>query len=737
MSAPTITRPRPPSRSNPSNQNRQPVAKRRGRRIFRRLLIASFLLILGATVAGIALFSWAWGTMDLPPEEPLIQTSYMTDVNGDRLATLATAENRTSVDLADVPLVVRQAVLDTEDRDFYTHRGLDPRGIARALVNDVRGESLQGGSTLTQQYVKLEYAGTDRTLERKVREAILAMKLEQQLTKDEIFERYLNAIYLGRGTYGVQAASQAYFGKNVGDLQLPEAAYIAGLIRGPEAADAYNQPEEALQRRNLTLGNMARFGDITNEERDATAAIAMQSYIRPREAAEPQVVQADKGTQYFVDYVRNILIQKYGEQLVTSGGLRVQTTLDPTLQAEAYDSVYGFLKEGEPAGALVSVDNQGHIKAMVGGRDYGTSQVNLATGALGGGSGRQAGSTYKPLELAAALESGVSIDERFPGPAQMNVRGWGATGNLVTNFGNENFGNINLTEATVHSVNTVYAQLVVENGVEGLIDMSKKVGIDGNLQPNNSLVLGTADVSPLEMAEAYMTFGNRGLHVASTPILEVTLANGDVLERNVAEGTQVMSQRTADTVNGVLQQVVQRGTGTAAGIGKPLAGKTGTTENNGDAWFVGYTPTLSTAVWMGYPEGAQKQMSNVRGIAVTGGTFPARIFSSYMQKATVDVDATAFATTTTTAPPTTVAPSTTSTIPSNQPLVTLPDDGSTNRGRGNGNGQLRELSAGKEPIDSASATTTPPRQTTTTTQVTPRRGPPETIVTPVTALQEE
>ncbi len=608
--------------------------------------------------------------MELPKDVPLAQTTILTDANGDRLATLPTGENRVEVDLSQVPEVVRLAVMDTEDHDFYLHRGIDPRGVARALWSDLRGRgNLQGGSTLTQQYVKNQYAGSERTVTRKFREAILSVKLEQKYSKDEILERYLNAIYFGRGAYGVQAASKAYFGKDVQQLGLPEASYLAGLIRAPELADAYLAPDVAASRRALTLGNMTRFGDITPQQETDALAMPLKSYVIARTAQEPATVMSDKGTQYFVDYVRSILIKRYGEKQVTGGGLRVKTTLDPALQSRAYDAVYGTLKPGEPSGALVSVNDRGEIKAMVGGRDYKQSQVNLAVG-TGGGGGRQAGSTFKAFELAAAVEDGVSVKQTFPAPPkivldQPDNKKW-----EVSNFNNESFGRIDLVEATVHSVNTVYAQLVQETGAQELADTAKKVGITSPLDPNDALVLGADNVTPLEMADAYMTFGARGMHVDANPILEVLTPDGKTLEKANPKHTQVINERTADTVNFALQQVVARGTGRAANIGKPLAGKTGTTEDNGDAWFVGYTPNLSTAVWMGYPEGSARKMNNVRGIAVTGGTFPAQIFRSYMTEATKNqdvpkfVDPVDFGTPPVSDRPTTTsAPTTTTTVP--------------------------------------------------------------------------
>ncbi len=718
---------------------RKPKKGSRARVWLRRILVSTILLTLVLAVIVVAMVAWAWNTMSLPPEKPLLQTSFLSDAGGNRLATLGGGEDRVAVRLDQVSPNLRNAVLAVEDNDFYHHRGLDPRGIARALWYDVRsgGANLQGGSTLTQQYVKNQYAGTDRTVERKFREAILSVKLEQKLSKDEIFERYLNAIYLGRGTYGVQAASKAYFNKDAKDLTINEAAYLAGAIRGPEISDPYSSPETALRSRNLALENMERFGYITAADRQASEAVALNSIVIPRAAKEPSTVLAEKGTQYFVDYVRSLLVQRYGERTVVSGGLRVKTTIDLGLQSRAYDSIYNTLQANDPAGALVSVDNNGYIKAMVGGRDYKVSQVNLAAGKAGGGSGRQAGSTMKPIGLAAAIDQGsVTLNSKFPGPAKAEISGWGSN-NLVSNFENENFGDITLKEATIHSVNTVYAQLIVKEGANSVARMAKTMGVAETIPNNNSIILGAVETSPVQMAEAYMTFGQRGLHIRSTPILSVQTADGKDLSWGAPQRAQVMSQKTADAVNDALQGVVERGTGRNAAVGnKPIAGKTGTTDDNGDAWFVGYTPNLTTAVWMGYPEGSQRKMTNVRGIAVTGGSLPARMFGTYMSQALRNVDVPNFATTST---------STTTTEPE---LRELDEDSSGNgdeekskkdrRRNDNGNGDdggdlgnfLRDLGLGggtTQPSDGPSAAGSKPTTTTTPTTTTsePRRRNPQ------------
>ncbi|HVF75943.1 MAG TPA: transglycosylase domain-containing protein [Acidimicrobiales bacterium] len=699
-------RPRP---RRPAPKKRRSFAWR-----YRRLLFLFGLL----AFTGVAGATYLLVRVPLPPERIQAETSFLTDINGNRLAAIATDTNRVNVKLDDVPEVLVDAVLASEDKSFFEHGGLDPVGLARATISDIRGKgALQGGSTITQQYVKNTYLGSDRTLGRKLKEAALAVKVERKLDKREILERYLNTIYFGRGAYGVQAASRAYFGKDVKDVDLRESSYLAGLIRAPVGADALKNPTLAKSRRDSALRLMARAGHISEADRQAAEAVPVESYVVAKEQADPAFAMPDKGTQYFVEHVRRQLVAKYGEATVYGRGLRVKTTLDLAMQSHAYDAVYGFLnRNDDPAGALVAIDDNGHVKAMVGGKDWAASQLNLATGRDGGGSGRQPGSTFKPFVLAETVKQGYTVQSTFPAPAKIVFpKANQGSDYPVENYENEDFGNsLNLVDATKNSVNTVYAQLIDVIGPAKVADTAHHMGIQSDLVPRLSLTLGTSEVSVLEMAAGYTTLANRGERIDPTVIVEVATADGTVLERVRPSRTKVLERRHADVVTYCLQQVVQSGSGTGAQFGKPLAGKTGTTNDFGDAWFVGYTPKLTAAVWMGYPEGNSRKMLNVRGRRVNGGSFPTAIFKRFMTEATKGVDTGSFPAVTS-FPGKTLKPSTrgvietTTTSSSSSTSTTAPAAAATTT-------STTTKKGGGPPPPTSSTTTTTTAPTTTTTE---------------------
>ncbi len=604
---------------------------------FRRSLFAAALLGTAALVGA----GYVVASVPLPDEEIPVETTFLYDAAGNRLAELSTGENRVSVDLTEVSPAFIDAVLATEDRDFFSHPGVDATAILRATIADLRGRPLQGGSTITQQYVKNVFVGDERTIVRKLKEATLAVKVEQRYDKEEILERYVNTVYFGRGAYGVQAAAKSYFGINASELDVARSAYLAGLIRAPELADASRFAETADLRRDLVLRSLVDVGALREDERDELASVPVIELagFRDRDAVvQDRIVGKDIGTEYFVEYVRAQLAARFGDARVNGGGLRVYTSLDLGLQRAAYDAVYTetLNQPDDPAGALVALDAEGRVKAMVGGRSFAESKVNFAVGTSGGGGGRQAGSAFKPFVLAEAVTEGFSVESALDSPARLTFPG--ANNGVdyeVSNYEGAGQGRINVIEATRVSSNTVYAQMAEALGPPAIAETAQRLGI-GEIDPTRvglSIALGTTTVSVLDMADAYLTFATRGVQIDPSVVIRVTDAEGNVLLDGAPEQERVLDPEQADTINAVLQEVVEEGTGRRAGLGTPIAGKTGTTQENGDAWFVGYTPGISVAVWMGYPEGQSRQMKGVHGIDVTGGTLPADAFRRFMQVA--------------------------------------------------------------------------------------------------------
>ena len=581
-------------------------------------------------------------SVDLPPDTVPVQTTYVYDRKDVLIAQLSNGENRQSVTLAQVPRVLVDAVIAAEDRRFYEHSGVDPIGVGRALLQDLRQpHRRQGGSTITQQYVKNVYVGRELTFRRKLREAAMAVKLERKLSKNQILERYLNTIYFGRGAYGVQVAAKEYFGKEVGQIDLAEAAYLAALIRGPESTDARRNEDRARTRRSSVLNAMVSVGSITAEQaaeaekRPLVGPSGVIARVRRTAYAKPEA-----GAEFFVDVVKRDLVSRFGEDVVTAGGLRVKTTLDLGLQVRARRAVFTKVlpKKDDPDAAVVTLNHQAEVLVLVGGRDFLTSQVNLAVGPGGGGQGRAAGSTFKPFVASAMLRKGYSMESAFKAPASISIEGadvGGTTWN-VTNYETKRYPTLNVFDAMRQSVNTVFAQIVTNNdlGPQRVVDEAKLLGVTSPLQPVGSIALGTQNVGPLEMADAYLTFANRGMRTEPRVVLSVTDSEGRKLRVRQVDPKRVMKQADADVINRMLRAVVDDGTGVAARApGMAVAGKTGTTNDYNDAWFVGYTPAsddptecCAMAIWMGYANG-ERAMTNVHGRNITGGSYPAELFS--------------------------------------------------------------------------------------------------------------
>ena len=636
---------------------------------WRRWLLRICLLLVAVLVLLLALVAVAYASIDLPDEPPRAQTSVILDAAGNPLGELYDVENRVDVRLDEISPAMIDAVIAAEDRSFRSHSGINPSSTIRALWVNLRGGELQGGSTITQQLVKNTYLTPERSFRRKAQEAVLAFKVDQQLSKDAILERYLNTIYFGRGAYGIEAAAKAYFGVPASQLDVAQAALLAGLIRAPETADPTRHPEVAARRRSSVLDAMVVTGALDQAEASAIEASEIAAVPRDDERA-----RLTGSSAFFVDQVRSWAIETFGEEAAFGGGLRIHTTLDPRMQEAAERAVFDTLDQpGDPDAALVALDDRGAIVAMIGGRSFEENKVNLAVGAEGGSQGRQPGSTFKPFVLDAALAAGIPVNQRFPAPREITVEVDGQE-YPVSNYGDAAFGRVDLITATAESVNTVYAQLVAATGAEAVADAAAAAGITTPLDPLPSIALGVFDVSPLEMASSYMTYARRGNRITPWYVTQVTEANGAILFDMAPELQRVVPEERADLMNHVLQSVITEGTGTAADIGRPAAGKTGTTQDNTNAWFVGYTPRLGAAVWMGYGAEGQREMDDVRGRPVTGGGLPAQIWQRFMAAAVEPLATGTFVppapealNPTTSAPPTTQPPATTTTTTTAEP----------------------------------------------------------------------
>lgn len=538
-------------------------------------------------------------------------------------------QDRIPVAYADLPQNLVDAVVAIEDRRFWTHQGLDVRAVARAAnENLAAGGVVQGGSTITQQYIKTVALDPSVSLDRKIEEANMALALEQELSKQEILERYLNVIYFGHGAYGVGAAARRYFGKSVQELTLDESALLAGIIRAPSTLDPFVDPEAALERRNLVLSVMLELEWINQAEHDTAADTPL------RLVAETGISPT---YPYFTEEVRARLLADpaLGEtpeerlDLLLNGGLTIYTTLDPTAQASAEAAIRSIVPDNGPSAALVAIDPRtGAVRAMVGGRDWydpddPVAKFNLATKGR-----RQAGSAFKPFTLAAALQAGVELDHVYGGGDDVEILTDSGPWE-VTNFDSARYPGLDIAEATVFSVNVVFAQVIAQIGPQAVVDTARAAGITTALEPYHSLALGAQEVSVLDMASAYATFAASGIHIDPIFVTSITDPTGEVIWEAVPVLTQAIDADVADEVTRILHQVVIRGTGQQAKIGRDLAGKTGTSEDNGDAWFVGYTPELAAAVWVGFPEAVVPMEYPATPFTITGGTWPAQIFGRF------------------------------------------------------------------------------------------------------------
>jgi len=695
------------------------------------------------------------------------ESSIVLASDGTLITTLVAPENRTSARrLEEIPEIARNAVIAIEDERFYKHDGFDLKGILRAARSNLEAGGIsQGGSTITQQYVKLAIIeNVEQTASRKLEELWYATRLEDEYGKDFILLQYLNTVYFGHGAYGIKAAAQTYFNKDINEISINEAALLAGLLKAPSRYDPFRNYSQSLRRSHLVLDRMVANGFITPEQRDeATSSPPKLEEYKPR-------LETEYPAGHFVEEVRKWFLENpaFGanrsirEMLLYEGGVRIETTIDLDLQAAAEKAVENHLPSNQnlPDASVVVIDPQtSQIIAMVGGRDFfaeeDDAKVNLAMG-----NGRQAGSSFKPVGLAAALESGWEVTATYPAPnaleffipgADNDNRVWWVSGGLnghdadepkfekglmalfqfLVREGhieipedhtetieyrddpeddpefvdvrlNEWINNrkweysmnslfdyrikmledvpgwnwepiegtelipmaeppmVDLTRATRSSYNTVFAQLSMQMGAERVVNLARRLGVKSPIQPVNSNVLGTSNVTLLDMASAYSTFANRGVYIPPSMVTRVTRMDGTPLWKWNRELERALDSKLVDQLTWVLEGTITEGTGHRAKIGRPAAGKTGTTQNYADALFVGYTPQIATAVWVGYPKGQIPMVPPLTERKVYGGTFPALIWKDVMLAAHADLPVKNFAT-----PPA----SSTTTIPDKGGLV--------------------------------------------------------------------
>ena len=602
-----------------SRQAHKPPQRGNGSRILVVIAVVLAVMIVGV---GCGFLTATLNTkQDLEDVRPAA-SSQIYDINGNELANVHAEQNRVPVKISQVPEHLKDAFIAVEDVRFYDHSGVDPKGIMRAVFANITNKGVaEGGSTITQQLAKNAYLTQDRTYKRKIQEVFLALQLERKYTKDEILELYLNQIYFGQGAYGVQAAARTYFGKDVKDLDLNECAMLAGIPKSPNYFSPLNNLQAAQERKAVVLDQMAKYGYISSSTAAKTKAESLN-------LVKPQKQETNGLAAYFIDYVTQQMIEKYGADAVYQEGLKIYTTLDVDMQKAAEAAMQNlptYSTDGsgnkQPQGALVAIEpSTGYIKAMVGGR--GTDQFNRATMAE-----RQPGSSFKPFVFAAALENGLTPSSTVE-DKPINIGGWQPQ-NYSRNFN----GTVTMRYVAEQSLNVPTIKIAQEVGMEKIIYLAEKMGIstfvkEGSANDMNYAVsIGgmTKGVTPVEMTSAYGTFANDGVHVEPVAIVKVLNQKGEVLEEAHPKSEQVLKKSTANNLTSMLMGVIARGTGTRANIGRPAAGKTGTTDNYQDAWFVGYVPDLVTGVWVGCDD-------NARMGSMTGGTTPATIWKAFMSK---------------------------------------------------------------------------------------------------------
>ena len=588
----------------------------------------------------------AGGKSDVLTLAPLSETSNVYDDQGNLIAQFHGEQNRLPVTYAEIPKGVVAAVVDTEDQKFWYHHGVDIWATARALFsNGKNGGVFQGGSTITQQLVKNTLLTDQRTLTRKVKEAVLAVRLEGELTKQQIMERYLNTVYFGNGAYGIGAAAEVYFNEPVSRLNRVQGALLAGLIQDPNGYDPIQHPDLAKGRRNFVLERMVANGDMSQTEASAATSQPVPSHVTASQA--PPV---DGQTGYFVEEVKQRLLDdpdlgstaQARYNAVFNGGLKIYTTLDPRMESDAEQAVADHLPDenGRWTGALVSVDSKtGAVRALVGGPGYNLSQYRIATE----GPGRQPGSSFKPIVLAVALKEGYNIYAGVDGSSPCSFSNPGSKPYVAHNAEGGGGGYYSLLSATSASINCAFIRLGIDVGLDKVVQMAQALGITTPLTPLESMSIGSEEVRPIDMAGVYDTFADNGIHHTPYLVQKILDRNGGVIATGGDAGTQVLSPNKVDEELVALRAVLTNGTAYGNDLsGREGWGKTGTAENYDNAWFDGFTPQLTTVVWMGSPIG-NVPMNNVCGKTLTGrdvcpgtvfgATIPAPIWKEYMDLA--------------------------------------------------------------------------------------------------------
>jgi penicillin-binding protein 1A len=611
----------------------------RRRRWVRWLLMAVLVVVL-VSALGVAASAF-WVLTILPGSLPSVAQLETFDASegtkvyddNDELITEFHVERRIFVALAQIPKGLRDAIIATEDARFYSHHGVDPTGIARAVYQNFRrGRIVEGGSTITQQLAKVLFLTPDKSLERKLKEAVLALELERRYSKDRILEMYLNQIYFGHGAFGVEAAARTFFGKSVAELSLPEATLLAGLPKAPSTYSPFEHPEAAKRRRATVLARMVDVGALAPPLAKKTAETTL-GLIPPERRRTTG--------QYYLEYVQQQLEAQYGADLVFKGGMQVYTTLSPVMQVKAERALREGLRALEsrrvaaakdktapaperPEGALLTIDPQtGYIKAMVGGYDFFKSEFNRAVQAR-----RQPGSAFKAFVYLAALESGqtpasVVDDSPVEFTTGRNGKPW-----KPDNYDRKFRGPITYQQALEESVNVAAVKVLEKNGVRRTVDLARRLGVESPLGENLSIALGTSDLSLLEITSAYGALANQGAWMRPTAIRYVLDSQRKLLEENTPQSKQVVSPELAYVMTYMLRGTIERGTGVAArALGRPAAAKTGTTNDYSNAWFIGYTPQLVTGVWVGYDR------PRSLGKDETGSRVAVPIWTSFMQEA--------------------------------------------------------------------------------------------------------